>query len=215
MQRGQFDDRLGLPLEQHRQHDNADPVGLTKAGRDVDEIGRHIGKQDAFLFQRALSGETLAEADAGGEPFTAMRVARQQNEFWMVACASEVVDGSLVRVDQRGQLGQEHLTDGTQLALALQHAGELGEIRLQPVLLAIALGRFAQVGNHRIDVVLEFGHFAAGLHLDGASQIALGHGSGDLGDRAHLCGQVGGEQVNIPGEILPCPRGTGDVSLAA
>ena len=126
-----------------------------------------------------------------------------------------MVDGALVGIDQRGQLGEEHLAHGVQLALALEHAGELGEVGLQPVLLAVALGGFAQVGNHRVDVVLQLGHLAAGLDLDGAREVALGHGGGDLGDGADLGGEVGGEQVDVAGEILPGAGGAGDVGLAA
>ena len=129
--------------------------------------------------------------------------------------AGEVVDGALLGVDQRRQLGEEHLAHGVQLALALEHAGELGEVGLQPVLLAVALGGLAQVGDHRVDVVLQLGHFAAGLDLDGAREVALGHGGGDLGDGAHLGGEVGGEQVDVAGEILPRAGGAGNVGLAA
>ena len=126
-----------------------------------------------------------------------------------------MVDGALVGVDQRRQLGEQHLADGVQLALALQHAGEFGEVGLQPVLLAVAFGGFAQVGDHRVDVVLQLGHLAARLDLDGAREIALGHGGGDLGDGAHLGGEVGGEQIDVAGEILPGAGGAGDVGLAA
>ena len=129
--------------------------------------------------------------------------------------AGVVIDGALVGIDQRRQLGEEHLPHGVQLALALEHAGEFGEVGLQPVLLAVALGGFAQVGNHRVDVVLQLGHLAAGLHLDGAREVTLGHGGGDLGDGAHLRGEVGGEQVDVVGEILPGAGGTGHVRLAA
>ena len=126
-----------------------------------------------------------------------------------------MVDGALMGIDQRRQLGEQHLTHGVQLALALEHAGELGEVGLQPVLLAVALGGLAQVGNHRVDVVLQLGHLAAGLDLNGAREVALGHGGGDFGDGAHLRGEVGGEQVDVAGEILPRAGGAGDVGLAA
>ena len=79
----------------------------------------------------------------------------------------------------------------------------------------LRLGRFAQVGDHRVDVVLQLGHLAAGLHLDGARQVALGHGGGDFGDGAHLRGEIGGQQVDVAGQILPGAGGAGDVRLAA
>ena len=144
-----------------------------------------------------------------------MRVAREQLELGILVGAAEMVDGALIGFDQRGQLAEEHLAHGVQLALTLEHAGELGEVRLQPVLLAVALGGLAQIGNHRVDVVLQLGHLAAGLDLDGAGEVALGHGGGDLGDGADLGGEVGGEQVDVAGEILPRAGGTGDVGLTA
>ena len=101
------------------------------------------------------------------------------------------------------------------LALALQHAGEFGEVGLQPVLLAIALGGLAQVGDHRVDVVFQLGDFAARLDLNRAGEVALGHGGRDLGDGADLGGEVGGEQVDVAGEILPRAGGAGNVGLTA
>ena len=86
---------------------------------------------------------------------------------------------------------EQHLADRDQLALALQHAGELGEVGLQPVLLAVAFRGLAQVGDHRVDVVLQLGHLAPRIDLNRAGQVALGHGGGDLGDGAHLGGEVG------------------------
>ena len=35
LQRGQLDDRLGLPFEQHRQHDDADLLRLAETGGDA------------------------------------------------------------------------------------------------------------------------------------------------------------------------------------
>ena len=123
-----------------------------------------------------------------------------------------MVDGALVGIDQRGQFGEQHLAHGVQLALALEHAGELGEVGLEPVLLAVALGGLAQVGDHRVDVVLQLGHLAAGLDLDRAREVALGHGGGDLGDGAHLRGEVGGQQVDVAGQILPGAGGAGTLA---
>ena len=144
-----------------------------------------------------------------------MRVAREQPELRLVVGGVEVIDRSLLRVDQRRELGEQHLADGVQLALALEHAGELREVGLEPVLLAVALGGLAQVGDHRVDVVLQLGDLAARLDLDRARQVALGHGGRDLGDGAHLGGEVGGEQVDVAGQVLPRAGGARDVGLTA
>src|SRR5205085_575067 len=82
-------------------------------------------------------------------------------------------------------------------------------------LLGIALGGEPQVGDHRVDVVFEFGDFAAGIHLNGACEVALGDRGGDVGNRADLVGEVCGEQVDVAGEVFPSAGGTGDVGLTA
>ena len=126
-----------------------------------------------------------------------------------------LVDRALLRVDERRQLGQQQLADGDEIALALQHARELREVRLQPVLFLVALGRPAQVVDHRVDVVLQLGDLAARLDLNRARQVALGHRGRHFGDGAHLVGQVGGEQVDVAGEVLPRAGRAGHVRLAA
>ena len=54
-----------------------------------------------------------------------------------------------------------------------------------------------------------------GLDLDRAGEVALGHGGGDLGDGAHLGGQVGGELVDVVGQVLPGAGGARHAGLAA
>jgi hypothetical protein len=120
-----------------------------------------------------------------------------------------------VGVDQRHQLRQEHLTNCDQIALALQHTGEPGEVRLEPVLLGVAVGCEPQIIDHRIDVVFQLGDLAAGLDLDGTGQVTLGDGRGDLGDSPYLPGQVVGQQVDIASEVLPRAGGPWDIGLAA
>ena len=73
----------------------------------------------------------------------------------------------------------------------------------------------AQVADHGVDVVLELGHFAARLDLNRAREIALGDGGGDFRDGAHLRRQVGGEEIDVVGQILPRAGGAGHVGLAA
>ena len=117
--------------------------------------------------------------------------------------------------DDRGQLGEDELGDGHQVALALEHAGELGQVGLEPVLLGVLLGGVLEVADHLVDVVLERGHLALGLDGDRPGQVALGDGGGDLGDGADLGGQVGGELVDVLGQVLPGAGGAGHLGLAA
>ena len=97
----------------------------------------------------------------------------------------------------------------------MQHVGEFGEVGLQPVLLGIAFRRETQIADHRVDVVLQLRHLAARLDLDRARQIPLGHGGRDLGDGAHLRGEVRGEQVDVAGEVLPGAGGARNIRLPA
>src|SRR4029450_1500085 len=112
-------------------------------------------------------------------------------------------------------LGPPQAADGGEVALALQHVGEAGEVGLQPVLFGVDLRRQTEVADHGVDVVLQLGDFAARVDLDRPRQVALGYGGGDLGDGAHLRGQVGGEQVDVAGQVLPGAGGAGHVGLAA
>ena len=127
----------------------------------------------------------------------------------------DLIDDALLRIHQRREFGQQQPADGGQIALALQHVGELGEVGLQPVLLGVAIRRQAQVVDHRVDVVFELGDFAARFDLNGAGQVAFGHRGRHLGDGAHLRGEVGGQQVDVAGEVLPGAGGARHVGLAA
>ena len=49
----------------------------------------------------------------------------------------------------------------------------------------------------------------------GPGQVALRHGGGHFGDRAHLGGQVTGELIHVVGQIPPGAGGAGHLRLAA
>ena len=126
-----------------------------------------------------------------------MGVTGEQLEVGIVLGAGHLIDGTVLGVDQRRQLREEHLADRHQVTLALEHTRELGEVGFEPVLFLVCFGGDAQVPDHGVDVVLEFSHFAAGLDGDGAREVALGDGRGDFGDGPDLGGQVGGQQVDV------------------
>ena len=91
----------------------------------------------------------------------------------------------------------------SQVALALQLPADAREVALQPVLLGVDLGGRPQVRDHLVDVVLELRDLALRLDVDRPGQVAAGHRGGDLGDRAHLGGQVAGELVDVLGQVPP------------
>ena len=214
VQRGQAEHGLHLPLEGHREDDQVARQRLEEDRTDRHGIRRHVGDQDAAPIAGALADEAFPEAehrrirDVGG-----VGVAGQHLQPRRLAV--HLVDDALVRVDERHQLGQQQLADRGQVALALQQAGETGEVGLQPVLLGVAVGGQPQVADHRVDVVLQLGDLAAGVDLDRSGQVALGHRGGHLGDGPHLAGEVLGQQVDVAGQLLPGAGGAGNVGLPA
>ena len=104
--------------------------------------------------------------------------------------SKSMVDDALLRIDQRRELGEQHAAHGDQVALALHHAAELARGWSSASPARCCARSCAQVADHRVDVVLQLGHFAARLDLDRARQVALGHRGRDFGDGAHLRGEV-------------------------
>ena len=182
-------------------------IGTVFAGRSVISMRR--------FSERALADQALADADCCGWPFRRVGEGGEQHACSAGFFGLHLVDDALLRVDQRRKFGEQHAADGGEIALALQHAGEAGEVGLQPVLLGVAVGGEAEVVDHGVDVVFQFGDFAAGFHLNRAGQVALGHGGRDFGDGADLVGEVVGEQVDVAGKVLPRAGGAGHVGLSA
>src|SRR5579872_3613896 len=121
----------------------------------------------------------------------------------------------MARGHGRGQLGHDQLGDRGQLALALHEARDPRQVRLQPVLLLVAGGRVAQVGDHLVDVVLELGHLALGLDRDRTREVALGDRGRHLGDRSHLSRQVPGQLIDVLRQVAPGAGDALDLGLSA
>src|SRR5690606_15373094 len=66
-----------------------------------------------------------------------------------------------------------------------------------------ALPISVELVDHRVDGVLELQDLALRIDRDLARQVALGDRSGDLGDVAHLAGEVGGHGVDRIGQVGP------------
>ena len=67
-----------------------------------------------------------------------------------------------------------------------EHAGELREVRLEPILLVVAQRRVLQVANHLVDVVFHERDFALRVDLNRSRQIAFRHRRRDIRDGAQL-----------------------------
>ena len=146
---------------------------------------------------------------------TILSVACERSQQHHAFFGLHLVNHSLLSVHQRNQFRQKLPTHRGEVALALQHACKAREVRLQPVLLGVAIGCETKVVDHRIDVVFEFRYFAAGLHLNRSGQVSLGDGGGDLGDGPHLVGKVVSQKIDVAREILPCSGCAGHVCLTA
>jgi hypothetical protein len=69
--------------------------------------------------------------------------------------------------------------------------------------------------HHLVDGRLQLQDLAPGVDRDVLGEVTLGHGGGDLGDVAHLVGQVVGHGVDVVGQVLPHARHAGDGRLPA
>ena len=215
-ERGELDHRLDVVLEQGRQDVDIGRRGVAEARADADEIAGHVLEQDRPLVGGGLADQALAQVELAPQLVVALgAVARDQLEPGFLLLALGDVEDAILGVHQRRQLGHDQVRDGGQVALALEHAREAGEVGLQPVLLGVLERLLLQVADHLVDVVLERRHFARRLDRDRAGQIALGHRGRHFGDRAHLVGQVGGELVDVVGEVAPQAGGAGHARLAA
>ena len=77
------------------------------------------------------------------------------------------------------------------------------------------VGERRQLVDHDVDGLLELEDLALGVDGDLLAEVAVGHRGGDLGDVAHLGGQVGGHEVHVVGEVAPRARHALDPGLAA
>src|SRR5205807_956401 len=75
------------------------------------------------------------------------------------------------------------------------------------------VGERRQLVDHGVDGVLQLEDLALDVDGDLLGQVALSHGGRDLGDVADLAGEVGGQEVHVVGEVLPCPRDTAHLGL--
>ena len=76
-------------------------------------------------------------------------------------------------------------------------------------------GERAELVHHGVDGVLQLEDLALDVHGDLLRQVAVGDGGGDLGDVAHLAGEVAGHEVHVVGQVLPGAGHALHVGLAA
>src|SRR5205823_14252622 len=98
-----------------------------------------------------------------------------------------------------------HLRLAAQIPLRTDLTSHAGDFR----------GEGVELVDHDIDRVLQLEDLALDLDRDLLREVALLNGSGDFGNVANLGRQVGGQLVDVVGQVLPGARGTEDVGLTA
>src|SRR5581483_2774347 len=76
-------------------------------------------------------------------------------------------------------------------------------------------GEGAQLVDHRVDGLLHLEDLTLDFDGDLAREVAVGNGGRDVGDVAHLRGEVRCEAVHRLGQVLPRAADAGDLRLAA
>ena len=76
-------------------------------------------------------------------------------------------------------------------------------------------GETVELIDHRVDGVLELQDLALDVDRDLARQVAAGDRGGDLGDVAHLAGEIAGHRVDVVGQVLPGAADARHLRLAA
>src|SRR5579885_2824418 len=215
-ERGKLQDGPRLAFEQDREDDDTDRRRLAQARADFDVVLWNIGHQDAPFLQAALSDQPLSHAELRRDAAVGVRSVRgNQLEVLGPVAVFGDIEAAELRADARRQLRETQVRPGQQVALALHHAGELGDVGLQPALIGVIAGGLGEVADHLVDGVFERRDFALRGHRDRPGQVALGHGSRHVRNRANLGGEVGGELVDVVGQVAPDARRARHQSLAA
>src|SRR5207245_2083758 len=96
-----------------------------------------------------------------------------------------------------------HLGLAAQLPFRADFAGDAGDFG----------GEGVELIDHRVDGVLQLEDLAVDVYRDLLREVAVGDGSGHLGDVADLAGKIAGHRVHTVGQVLPGPGNPFDLRL--
>ena len=214
LERRKFHDCFYFSFEQDRQDHDISRARFAEARAHFHITGRHVDEKNTLFFQRCLPNQALSQFEMSlyAVPF-GVSVTGQKLEFWLVRRVAHNIEDAVLGGNHRGQFRQDKFANRQQVPLPLQHARELGEIGFEPVLLLVAQGRFFQIADHFIDVVLHECDFTLRFHLDRSREIACRHRGRDIGDGAKLSSQVCRQTIYIVGQIAPRAGGAGHAGL--
>ena len=122
---------------------------------------------------------------------------------WAVRLPAIEVDAVGQVLPGAGDAG--HLRLAAEAPLGADLAGDAGHLA----------GETVELIHHRVQRFLELQDLAAHVDGDLAREVAVGDRRGDLGDVAHLRGQVAGHRVDAVGQVLPRAGDAGHLRLAA
>jgi hypothetical protein len=131
VERGELDHRLHLILKQGRQDAHAGRLGVAETRTDPDEVRRNVLQEDRSAIRRGLTDQTFAKV----EPLLQLTlvlgaVARDELQLRLILFALGDVEHAVLRVHERCELGHDEVRDCREVALALKHAREAGEVGL-------------------------------------------------------------------------------------
>ena len=180
-------------------------------GADLAGHAGHFAGEAVQLIDHRVDGlfqlQDLA-AHVDGDLLRQVAVGHGGRHFGDVAHLAGEVGGH--EVDVVGQVlpgagDAGHLRLAAELALGADLAGHAGHLA----------GEAVQLIDHRVDGFLQPQDLARGIDGDLLGQVAAGHRGRDFGDVADLGGEVGGQQVDVVGEVLPDAGDAGHLGLAA
>ena len=180
-------------------------------GADLARDARHLGGEGVQLVDHRVDGvlelEDLA-VDVDGDLAREVAARDRRGHLGDVAHLRGQVGGQQVHVVGQvlpGAGHARHLGLAAELALGAdlaRHAGHLG-------------GERAQLLHHRVDRVLELRISPRTSTVILLREVAARDRRRDLGDVAHLRGQVAGHEVDVVGEVLPGAGHARHLRLAA
>ncbi len=218
---GQLDHAEHLALEEHRQHDHLRGRSLAEPGGDLQIATGRVLHQDRALLLGGRADQPLTRPERRRHrPHRVAVRAGHAQLVLVLGVAAELLalheghrheERAVLRGDHRRQFAHDQRGDVLQVPASLHQRGDAGEVALEPVLLLVGDRGVAQVGDHLVDVVLQFLDLAGRVDVDLQVQVAAGHRGRHARDGTHLPGQVPGHLVHRLGQV---PPGAVDVTHA-
>ena len=180
-------------------------------GADFTRHARHFtGKRVQLIdhrVQRLLQLQNLA-ADVDGDLLGQVPAGNRGRHLGDIPDLRRQVVGH--RVDAVGEVlprarHPQHLGLAAEPAFRAHLARDAGDLARERV----------ELVDHGVDGVLQLEDLALDVNRDLAGQVAARHRRRHLGDIAHLGRQVGGQQVDVVGQVLPGAGHAGHLRLAS